>query len=177
MIDLTPLDVRKKKGDFTKALRGYEPVGVDSFLDLVADRFEELVRENNALRERLTDMSASLEAFRQREHAMNEALISAQQLREEVRAQSTREADLALREAQVEAERIVGQARRDEEAILDSLRRAQAARARYLRSFRSLVERQIEEIEIEEERIKESDAIEEAQASPAGPPAPFPSKR
>lgn len=162
MIDLTPLDVRKKKGDFTKAIRGYDAVGVDGFLDLVADRFEELVRENNAMRERLADMTASLEAFRQREHAMNEALISAQQLREEVRAQSAREAELALREAQVEADRIIGQARREEEAILDSLRRAQAARGRYLRSFRTLVERQIEEIALEEERIRESDSVEAA---------------
>ena len=29
MIDLTPLDVRKKKGDFAKSMRGYEPGPVD----------------------------------------------------------------------------------------------------------------------------------------------------
>ena len=32
MIDLTPLDVRKKRGDFRKMLRGYDPQEVDSFL-------------------------------------------------------------------------------------------------------------------------------------------------
>ena len=36
MIDLTPLDVRKKKGDFTRTLRGYDTPTVDQFLDLVA---------------------------------------------------------------------------------------------------------------------------------------------
>lgn len=44
MIDLTPLDVRKKRGDFAKGLRGYDIQEVDTFLDLVAERMEELVR-------------------------------------------------------------------------------------------------------------------------------------
>ena len=35
MIDLTPLDVRKKKNDFPKGLRGYDASAVDHFL---ADR-------------------------------------------------------------------------------------------------------------------------------------------
>ncbi len=40
MIDLTPLDVRKKRGDFGKGLRGYDPQEVDGFLELVAERME-----------------------------------------------------------------------------------------------------------------------------------------
>ena len=45
MIDLTPLDVRKKRGDFGKRLRGYDPQEVDTFLELVAERMEVLVQE------------------------------------------------------------------------------------------------------------------------------------
>ena len=52
MIDLTPLDVRKKRGDFAKGVRGYSTQEVDSFLELVAERLEELVKENLTLRER-----------------------------------------------------------------------------------------------------------------------------
>ena len=44
MIDLTPLDVRKKRGDFGKGLRGYDPAEVDGFLELVGERMEELVK-------------------------------------------------------------------------------------------------------------------------------------
>ena len=51
MIDLTPLDVRKKRGDFRRILRGYEPEEVDTFLQLVAERMEELVKENVSPRE------------------------------------------------------------------------------------------------------------------------------
>ncbi|MSR22300.1 MAG: DivIVA domain-containing protein [Gemmatimonadetes bacterium] len=45
MIDLTPLDVRKKKGDFGKTMRGYDPREVDHFLELVTERMDELVKE------------------------------------------------------------------------------------------------------------------------------------
>ncbi|MBA4159185.1 MAG: DivIVA domain-containing protein, partial [Gemmatimonadetes bacterium] len=70
MIDLTPLDVRKKKGDFRRAMRGYEPELVDSFLDLVADRLDELVRENVTLRERVNQLTQAIDTFRERERAL-----------------------------------------------------------------------------------------------------------
>jgi DivIVA domain-containing protein len=170
MIDLTPLDVRKKKGDFRRALRGYESEGVDAFLDLAADRLEEVVRENAALRERNLQLTEALNAFRAREHAMNEALVTAQQLREEVRAQAGREAELALREARAEAERILADARQKMAAATEAARRVDGQRARYLRSFRAFVERQMAELEMEEERLLETNppAAEEAEVSAPG---------
>jgi DivIVA domain-containing protein len=155
MIDLTPLDVRKKKGDFRRALRGYDTEVVDSFLDLVADRLEELVRENLALRGRVAQLTESIESFRERERALNEALISAQQLREEMRAQTAREAELTRREAHAEAERLLTEARRRLAAAEDALRRVQSQRATYLRSLRGLLERHFAEVEQEEARLHE----------------------
>ena len=163
MIDLTPLDVRKKKGDFARAMRGYEPAAVDHFLDLAADRMEELVRECSSLKQRGAELAAEVEGYRKREQAMNEALISAQQLREEVRTQAAREADLVHREARAEAERIIAEARREAREVNESLRRTQAARVRFLRGFRAFVERQIEEIEVEEERAREAGWVEAAE--------------
>jgi hypothetical protein len=83
---------------------------------------------------------------------MNEALVSAQQLREDMREQATRESDFLLREARTEGERIVAEARRAAGGAAESLKRIQAQRTRYLRLFRALVERQLGEIEQEEER-------------------------
>ena len=165
MIDLTPLDVRKKKGDFPRALRGYEPARVDEFLDLTAERLEELVRENATLRERVALLTGSVEDFRQREHAMTEALISAQQLREELRSQAAREAELAVREARAEGERLVEEARRKVTEITESARRLHVARARFLRGFRTFVERQLDELALEEERTREGGGA----AAPATP--------
>ena len=48
MIDLTPLDVRKKRGDFRRGMRGYDTQEVDAFLEVVADRLEELEEKQAA---------------------------------------------------------------------------------------------------------------------------------
>lgn len=152
MIDLTPLDVRKKKGDFRRVMRGYDPEAVDNFLDEVVARMEELVRDNASLNQRVGQMTDAIADYRERERAMNEALVSAQQLREGMREQAQREADLVLREARGEGERIVADAKRQVTFALEALRRVQAQRVRFLRLFRALVERQLSELEQEEER-------------------------
>ena len=152
MIDLTPLDVRKKKGDFRRVMRGYDADAVDNFLDEVVARMEELVRENQALASKSAQMTEAIADYRERERAMNDALVSAQQLREGMREQAQREADLVLREARAEGERIIADAKRQVTFALEALRRVQAQRVRFLRLFRALVERQLSELEQEEER-------------------------
>jgi cell division initiation protein len=156
MIDLTPLDVRKKKGDFRRGLRGYEIEPVDAFLELAADRLEELVRENLALRERVASLQETVGSYRGREQAMNEALVSAQQLREEIRQQAGREAELVVREGRAEAERILAEARQQAGVAAEATRRLHAEQAKFLRAFRSLVERQLAELEQEEEQLLRS---------------------
>lgn len=155
MIDLTPLDIRKKKGDFRRSMRGYDADAVDHFLDQAADRLEEVVRENHGLRERAAQMAQSVEAFRERERAMNEALISAQQLREQTRAQAERDAELTMREARNEAERVLAEARHQLAAIEEAMRRLQSRRQNYLRGLRSLLERHLADVDQEEHRLRD----------------------
>lgn len=152
MIDLTPLDVRKKKGDFAKALRGYDQEEVDTFLDLVAERMEELVRENITLRERSDRLLEQVNSQEGRERAVQEALVTAQELREEVQAQAEREASLIRKEAEGEARRIVLDAERDVKERRQALEDLERKRLRFLKSFRALLERELDVVEVEEGR-------------------------
>ena len=161
MIDLTPLDVRKKKGDFRRAVRGYDAELVDDFLDMVAERLEELVKQNVALTERTEHLQDQVGSFREREKALNEALVSAQQLRSEAQAQADREADLVRREAQGQAERIVEeQVQEAEPAQIEGL---QARKNHFVRAFRTLLERYLSELEMDEARV--NDAVSSVLAS------------
>jgi cell division initiation protein len=124
MIDLTPLDVRKKRGDFRKAMRGYEPAEVDTFMDIVAERLEELVKEVMMLRERTALLQAQVDAQGGREKAVQDALVTAQSLRDQISDQSRREAEIARREAEIEARGIVAEAEshvEDRQKLLDEL--------------------------------------------------------
>ena len=170
MIDLTPLDVRKKKGDFRKGLRGYETVEVEGFLDLVAERMEELVRENAELRDRAAALAESVSAYRSREQAMNEALVSAQQLRDDIRKQTQREAELMIREAKAEGERLLEQTKREVERHRAQIEKFRAQRDRFLRMYRGFLEAQMDELTREEERIVRARAgeLDEPEEEPVG---------
>ena len=80
---LTPLDVRRY--DFGRALRGYDPARVDQFRDQVADELERLARVNQDLDQKARSFHEQLRAFRDRDRALNEALVAAQQMRQETR--------------------------------------------------------------------------------------------
>jgi DivIVA domain-containing protein len=153
MIDLTPLEVRKKKGDFRKAMRGYDPALVDDFLDLVADRMEELVRENMTFSDRVTRLEVLVADYREREKALTEALVSAQEMREETRRQATRDADLLRREAEAEAADIRAAAHQAKENEEDGLRRVRAQRSQLMKSFRAFLERELAELSVAEEAL------------------------
>jgi DivIVA domain-containing protein len=145
---LTSIDVRRF--DFGRALRGYSPEKVEQFRDQVVEEMERLTRVNQDLDTKARSFHEQLRAFRERDKALNEALVTAQQLRAEVRDQAEREAELLLKEARAEGGRIVEAARaevRRMEAELDALDRS---RRTYLAQMRALLARQLSEVEASE---------------------------
>ncbi len=155
-MDLTPLDVRKKKDDLRRTVRGYDPGQVDAFLDLVADRLEAVVQEEVRLKEQVTLLRERLGGFEERERALNEALIAAQELREEARLQAEKQAGLRIQEADQQAEKLVSEARRSAEDSERALADLHARRASYLRGMRSLLDRFLAEVSYEEARLEGS---------------------
>lgn len=151
MIDLTPIEIRKKKGDFPRSLRGYDAAEVDLFLDLAADRLEEVVTRVRDLEARLYQQEEQLESYRGRERALTEALVSAEALRADVRRQAEEEASLIRRAAELSAKEAQAAAMqavaREEEAI----RRLRARREQALRSYRAFLERELAELAVHAE--------------------------
>lgn len=145
---LTSLDVRRF--DFGRSLRGYNPEKVEQFRDQVAEEIERLVRVNQDLDTKARSFHEQLRAFRERDKALNEALVTAQQLRAEVRDQAEREAQLVLREAQAEGERLVETARAEVRRMEQELDALDRSRRTYLAQMRSLLARQLSEVEASE---------------------------
>jgi len=141
---LTPLDVRKQ--EFRKSLRGYERLGVEDFRMRVADELERILREKSVLEERLAALTEQLQSYRERERAMNDALIAAQQFREETRAAAQREAKVIVREAEAEGRRALDDARTAKADVERQAAEAQRQFHAYVGGFRALLERQLAEL-------------------------------
>jgi len=142
---LTPLDVRRT--DFPAALRGYDKARVDEFRDRVANELERLTRVNQELEAKAKGFHEQLRAFRERDKALNEALVSAQQLRAETREQAEREAQLVIREARAEGARKVDEARAEVRRIAAEIESLERARRAYLAQLRSMVGRQLADLD------------------------------
>ncbi|MEP6765451.1 MAG: DivIVA domain-containing protein, partial [Gemmatimonadaceae bacterium] len=115
--------------------------------DQVAEELERLSRSNQELEAKARNFHEQLRAFRERDKALNDALISAQQLRGEIREQAQREAQLIIREAQGEAERSLESLRGEIRRAEDELQQLWRNRRSYIQQLRNLMERQVHELD------------------------------
>ncbi len=142
---LTPVDVRTQ--EFPKALRGVDRAAVEDFRARVADELERVLKERAALEKKVASMNAEIESLRNREQAINEAVVLAQQVKEDARTAAERGADLVLREARATADELVREARMTEQQLRRNIEAAQHQFSAYVASFRRLLDRHATQID------------------------------
>lgn len=130
---LTPLDIHNK--EFRRAFRGYAEAEVDEFLDQVVRDMEVLLKEKNALEERIAELESRLSNYQALEETLKQTLILAEATADEVRANARREAEIILKEAQTKAKEIMDEA---EARAQLSIREAQARVKRTQEEFEDL---------------------------------------
>lgn len=145
---LTPLDIHNK--EFKRSMRGYNEDEVNDFLDRVIKDYEALIRSNKELEEKYAHMEEQVKHFKMMEDSLGKSIMLAQETSEELKQNSRKEAQLVIREAEKNADRIVQDAlnRARKTALeLDEVRKqASIFRAR----FRSLLQAQGEMLEATE---------------------------
>lgn len=102
---LTPLDIRKQ--EFKRVMRGYDPVEVDTFMDMMANEFEEVLKSQKEMRDRLVELDIQLKDYRQIEKTLQQTLFQAQEITGKTYETARKEAELIAREAEQRAARIV----------------------------------------------------------------------
>jgi cell division septum initiation protein DivIVA len=112
----------------------------------VAEELERLTRLNQDLDSKARGFHEQLRAFRERDKALNEALVSAQQLRSEIREQAEREAQLILREARAEGERQLDAIRNDTRQLEADIAGLEKSRRAFIGQLRQIAERQLAEL-------------------------------
>jgi cell division initiation protein len=122
---ITPIDIQQQqfKG---KMLGGLDPDDVDAFLQTVAAEMENLVRDNNELREQQARQSRELLDMAEKEKELREIMLAAQRIIEEMKANAQKEAALIIGEAELKAERIVADSERqlgELKAAIEDIRR------------------------------------------------------
>jgi cell division initiation protein len=111
IMKLTPLDIKKQ--EFKRIMRGYDPVEVDTFMDMMANEFEDLLKLQKDMRDRIVELEVQLKDYRQIEKSLQQTLLQAQETTTRTYESVRRDAETIVREAEQKASKIVEQANTD----------------------------------------------------------------
>lgn len=134
---VTPLDL--KKAEFKRVMRGFDPGDVSEMMAAAAETLEELVRENRELKDKVNNLSDRLKSYESMEHTLNETLITAQKAGDSTRQAAERESELIVARAEVQAEKLIEEAKSELKRIRYQIEMLEHEKDAYLVKMRSLV--------------------------------------
>lgn len=139
---LTPLDIHNK--EFSRRLRGYDEDEVNEFLDLIIKDYEMMIRENKELHNQIEASQEKLGHFSNIEETLSKTIIVAQEAADELKHNAKKEAQLIVKEAEKNADRIINDALAKSRKVALEVEELKKQAAIYRARFRALVETQLE---------------------------------
>ena len=160
-MNISPLDIRKH--EFRRTFRGFDPDEVTTFLDMVSIEYENLVRENALLTERVQNIDSQLKKYRDIESTLQETLLSAQRAREDTLKTAKKQAEVIIREAEVKAASIIEDGRNALTRLKNAFTELKIHKDTYLTKIKALTHAQLDVFErytfSEEEKLDSVEPI------------------
>jgi cell division initiation protein len=147
-MQVTALEVRQQQ--FPLRLRGYDPTAVEMFLDRLASRLEELVRENAQLWEALAKKDQEIEGIRAQEKDWKQALLTVQQARDDLIKRGQQEAQSLVAEAQRQVHQLLSEAERTRRAIAQDVQLLMCQKRQLIGALHSLLSQHLALLEVQE---------------------------
>jgi cell division initiation protein len=147
---ITPLDIQQKQ--FPMKFRGFDVEEVYAFLEIVREEMEDLLRENASLKEQAHRAENQIKEYRDMETTLRETLITAQQMVEEYKTNSRKEAELIIRDAENKADGIMRGAQDRVVKIHEDIVDLKGIRRHFKEEVKRLIESHMRMIEFDKER-------------------------
>ena len=103
---LSSIDIKKQ--EFKKSFKGYDVSEVEAFLDTVANEMEKIFRENQSLKEKITELEKEIETakgeiqvYRDNEKTFQKAIVKSQDMSEDLLDNAKKRAELIIKEAEI----------------------------------------------------------------------------
>lgn len=145
---LTPLEIRNQ--EFRKALRGLDPVEVQTFLEMVSEQYEQLLEENKSLNRRIVELETRMQDYQANEKNLRETLLNVQEVKKQSEESSRRQADLIIKEAELKALEILENARKQTRQIREEVSWLKAQKESFINRLRHILVSQIELLSVME---------------------------
>ncbi len=138
-MNITPLDILQQqfKG---RLFGGLDPDEVDGFLQQVSQEMEQLIRENNDLREQNRRALTELDEMNNREKALRETMLAAHRITEDMKSNAQKEANLIITEAELQGEKLLSTAEARLMELRSELQDLRRQKQQFESSFKSLLD-------------------------------------
>jgi len=154
---VAPKDEVEIMEKFNRTLRGYDPEEVNSFLDQIINRVEQMVIDIDNKDEEIKNLKAQLdetsklreklEQYERMEDTLNRAIMMAQKTSDQLKIAAHRESEILLDDAKKNANRIVNEALMRAEKIENDSMTLKRNVNIFKRRLKDIVESQLEVIE------------------------------
>ncbi|MDX9715404.1 MAG: DivIVA domain-containing protein [Dissulfurispiraceae bacterium] len=147
---ITPLDIQQKQ--FPMRFRGFDVDEVYSFLELLREELEELLRENASLKENLRRSDEQVSEYKNMELTLRETLMTAQQMVEDYKANARKEAELLIKEAELRSDDLIKEAQEKVVKIHEDIVDLKGIRRHFKEELKRLIESHLGMMEFDKER-------------------------
>lgn len=154
MSKLTPIDLPHK--EFHKNFRGYDPREVLQFLQEISAEWEETLKENKQLRDKVQDQDEAIAKLLDNEKSLKETMVTAQKMTEQLTVQAKKEAELIIGQAEIQGEKMLQQAHDRLTEIITQINDMKKQRAEFQGNLRGMIETHLRLLSMEIEDKKES---------------------
>ena len=146
-MEITPLDIRKQ--EFKKSFNGLDRHEVETFLSMIAEQMEEVLRENNSYRDQMESLRNELERYKSLERTLQDTLTSAQRSTSDLKSNSVKEAEIIKRNAMLEAENIVQSAKNEVIHLRNDVKTLITLKNNFISRFRGIIDSYIKMLDQE----------------------------
>jgi len=156
---ITPLDIQQQQ--FKIRLRGFDQRDVESFLELVRNEFEELIKENNSLKDELRRKNEQVAKYQDNEQILKETMITAQKITKDVKTNAIKESEVIVAEARLKAQEVLNSAQLRSMEIIEEIKELKRQKIQFESNLRANIETHLKMLEAEAKKAEEFDALEE----------------
>ena len=135
---ITPLDIRKH--DFPRRISGYDREEVNTFLGMVAEDYEGLLREVDALRQQVIRLEVKVDELASNEAILQSTLTTAQRLSDDLKQTAATEAEVLIGQAEIRGEKILDAAHRRAAQLSADIREMKNLRCRMAAEVRATIQ-------------------------------------
>ncbi len=135
---ITPLDIQNHV--FQRRLSGYDREEVDTFLRMVAEDYEGLLREVDGLRQQVIRLEVKVDELASNEAILQSTLTTAQRLSDDLKQTATTEAEVLIGQAEIRGEKILDAAHRRAAQLSADIREMKNLRCRMAAEVRATIQ-------------------------------------